>query len=233
MSIDTVSENQPVFRQGVNRIRTIPSKRSRGRLQYRQRRQVRSIAKQVLLGQQEKKYFDTDVQVSPSSTYILQDLSNIPQGDTDVSRDGDKIMIKSLHLRGLIAVGDTTNFVRIIVYQWHPSDVTLSPTANLVLSDLTSPLNTPYNHDNGKMYSIFYDRLIALGSNSQQTVAIEKIWRFGNKLDRRLKWVNQSIDYVAGTTGGSDKLFLLIVSDSGGIPHPAAELFFRLIYTDS
>lgn len=173
----------------------------------------------------EKKYFSVSSggfqTVDWSGT--VTSISNIQQGDTDVTRDGDQAYIRSLELQWEASVGDTFNVLRFIVFQWFPAT---TPTVADIL--LTSGSNdgvlSPYTHDTRFQFKILYDRKMHLNTNTPNMSYRYRIWK-DFKYNR--------IQYLGGTTDGQNKIYVLKISDSGAITHPSVANFTKLNFSDN
>lgn len=180
----------------------------------------------------EKKYFQNYAAGTRDWSGVIHSVSDVAQGDSDVNRDGDSLYIKSLQIRYSIAVADTYNLVRLICFQWLdddtpiPSDI-LSAT---YLGTAVAPL-APFHHDQRAKYRILYDsQPMALNGTSNlvevRTVMLKNRGKLGKKM------VNQ-IRYTAGLTTGSNKLYILEISDSSAAAHPSFSTVARMNFTDN
>lgn len=212
-------------RRVIARPRTISSVRNTDR-------RIRTISRRSAIRQihknQEFKYSDNLQQLNVDSVGTLVDLTAIALGDTDTTRDGDKIMFQSLRARTEYAVADTTNVMRIMFIQWRLDSTITAPTTAQFLQDNTVPTISAYHHDNGYRFNILYDRKITLSTTGPAVKA------FNIRLSkRRMRKIKQRISYSAGTTTGMYHIYLFIVSDSGTASHPSFQSYIRVSYTDS
>lgn len=148
------------------------------------------------------------------------------QGDTDISRDGDKLRMLSLALRGNLIVADTTNVVRMIVFQIYDGGVSGLLEDVIEASDSSGrQWRSPYKHDNAGKFKILYDRTYSLGDASKQQVTFNKLIRFSGK--------NAYVGFLNGTTTiQKNTVYVAFVSDSAAISHPTMNIYYRLRYTD-
>lgn len=184
---------------------------------------VRKVVNKALSKNMEHKYFDYQF-ASPSvdDQGITYYISDVPQGDTDTTRDGDKLMPTSLDLNLAVYAGDTTNVVRFMIVRWHSNVSTLA--AGNVFQYLNSAYapHTPLHHDGRSQFEVLLDKTIVLNTVSRPIVKIVK----------RLILAKKTIKYSAGSTTGSDKILALAVSDSAATSHPAIAGYSRLNFTD-
>lgn len=183
-----------------------------------------SKVNQIISKDVEKKYLPYVNSNAVTTTPQIQTLSEVPQSagnSTDVTRIGDTIRIRSLQFNYTIAIGDTTNFVRLIFFQWKP---TTTPVAsNILLDTVTSPWLSPYNHDYRQSFIVIKDAFHKLDVN------IPVVY---NRL-MFTQFMLRKIQYVAATVTGSNKLYVLLVSDSGAAAHPVASWSGKFNFTDA
>lgn len=186
----------------------------------------RTEVKKLISKQQEHKYFETRNTGAVDWAGTIVDLSAVPQGDTDSTRDADTLMPTSLVINYIINLGDTTNFFRVIVFRWHDKNTT--PTVAQILqsnSSSTGGVISDYDHDYRQNFNVLYDKTHTLVSGASNAVIIKNMIR--------LPLAKKAIQYVSGGTGGGEKLWALAISDSSAIAHPSWWYNFRLNYTDS
>lgn len=206
--------------------------KSRSKLTGPQRRQVKALIKAPM----ELKYQEgtiTDDFGIPSTGATYQ-LSIIAQGDTDTERDGDQLTLSSVNIRGRVLVGDTTNIVRIIFYQWRPIT---SPTIPDILSPGVDATNIDifslYNHDKRSQFKILSDKTYVLAgfgtSASPYGPASEKYFTMtlNKKLIKKLQYNNGS------STVGSNQVWYLAISDSQATPNPTLSMKVRFNFYDN
>lgn len=191
------------------------------------KRLVKTI-RRVINRQAEKKYFDYSANTTVSNSGYLLKLSEVPQGDSDVSRDGDQLTIRSLQFNTetLVGVNETggTNKVRIIIFQWFPNTAAGYPTLNNLLLDVTSPFLSPYAHDYRFNFRILADRTASVDDGDPSRMMKFFIRRFAR---RKIQYVG------ASATSYTNGLFAYLVSDSGAIPHPTVYWSGKLNYSDT
>lgn len=197
------------------------------------KRQVATV-KKLIARRQELKYRDYGGSYAPTTTGVMYQITTIPQGDTDITRDGDRLYLKKIYMRGeLMANTDTYNFVRLILFQWKP---TVSPaTVSEILLD--GPSGSPdtlshYSHDHRQNYRILYDKVMkvigpASAAATPNTAATVR--NFAGVIYPKL----HQLQYLGGTTNGTSQVYMLIISDSNVVPHPTLNLNFKMMFTDS
>lgn len=195
-------------------------------LSFSQKKDVRKIAKRVVSSVQEfKNYYQYDTGTNVSTTGAIIDLCAVSQGDGDTNRDGDVLYKKSMELQYTIAAADATNICRVIIFQYKPDS---TPTAANILLDATNvPWLSAYNLDHKQMFQVMYDKVhhLVLGADSE--LQSGRIRLYGKKLGTK------KIQYDSAGTGGSNKLWMLRISDSGAVNHPAMAYYETFRFTDS
>lgn len=203
---------------------------------YRRRNYNRSLRKlgkklSVVIG--EKKYFVNEV--APQnvlSTGQIASLTDVSQGDGDTQRDGDQLTMTSLQVNyflsmPLVSLGDVTNYIRIIIFQYHPFASSVPGITDILL---TADFRAPYAHDKRFDFNILADKtfvLTAQSATAPNSNAI-KMNKFFIKTFKRRK-----IQFTAGGVNGTNKLYILYISDSTTTPHPSVSWYIKLNYKDN
>jgi len=207
-------------------------------------RGFKQFARKVISAAGEKKYYPTEIpfQTVDDAGYIYQ-LSAVPQGDTDLKRDGDQLTLTSLELRycwttGPISTAQLYGFARMIVFQWFSSDLADAPTLNEILGvPTTASLQylMSYNHDHRFQFRVLLDRSFKwTNSDSSQynNNSISGPYRSFIK-----KFAKHKIQYLSGTTLGFNNIYILLVSNSlsasAANTKPLFNLEAKLNYTDA
>lgn len=195
---------------------------------------AKTAARRVINAQFEKHYYDGQQVNFPvdwnSSIYKLTATS---QGDTDSTRSGDRITIKSLQLRGTLTVADTHNIMRIIIFQYLGDDAVAVPTSGQVLE---APYYGTYNHVNspyakdfvGYKTIVLWDSTYVLNQDNQA-----KQFQIMLTAANFRKKAKPYIQYQGGTSNGVGNIYLMAVSDSGAATHPSLSFASRLRYIDN
>lgn len=217
------------FRSQKAQQRRVAVGSKRKALNKRQKQQVKSLISR----RQELKFYvsQTNAQAVSSAGVIFQ-LSVIPQGDTDTSRDGDRLYLESMHVKGSITIADTVNLFRLIFFQWKPTSTPL--ISNILLNGPSGGIDvySHYNHDTRQEFKILFDRLYHQEGNSSAAVApytptsqiIVNFMRY--KMNRQLQ-------YQGGGTTGTNQIYYIAISDSGVIPHSELDMSVKFLFRDS
>lgn len=181
----------------------------------------------VVMKSSEKKYWDVATTTSVDLSGSITDLTAIPQGDTDQTRDGDQLQIRSIKGKAQIQVADTTQIVRFIIFQWYMDTnvVGTAPTVGQILQSVGTGYGpmSGYNHDGRYNYRVLYDRTCFLDTTDKVQCGLQ--WFINKGLRRK-------IQFHGGATGGKNKIYLLLLSDSGAATHPAVIYYNRVSFSD-
>lgn len=173
---------------------------------------------------QEKKTWPFASNTTVSSAGYLLDLTSIPQGDTDGSRDGDALRVLSIQLTCAWTAADAYNIVRMVIFQWMPpSSIGAPPALADIFQDTATPVISAFTHDTRKSYRILCDRRAVV--DSDDPCKIFKMVCY--------KKMNRNLQYVGGTTTGRGNIYCWLVSDSAVSAHPACSWSGKTNFTDS
>jgi len=204
--------------------------RRKGKLTKTQKVQVKRMVN--ALG--EKKY--KNVGIAGASIGYAGDIASfstfyIAAGTGDSDRIGDSIRPAALHIKGHVIGADTTNVVRIIVFQNRTTNLSLGSTdvgkvlSSSYLSTNLAP-DSLYAHDYRKNFRILFDRRITTNQSGNDCVPFSAIIP--------AKKMYAKVQYSGGsTTTLNGGMQLLIISDSAAVSHPAVYMVSRLEYYDN
>lgn len=190
-------------------------------------RTVRKIVEKRIRRDTEVKYADfndSGTGVDFSGTFIR--VTNIAQGDSDTTRDGDKLTPVYLNVKWKVGVGDSTNIMRVIIFQWKQNILSISPTQAYLLAQTGSALSpiSPYNWDTRSNFRVLKDFKVTVDSVNKPQVVGRTFLKL-NKLEK--------VAFDAGGTNGNNQIYIYVVSDSGAASHPTWAMTARLAFTDS
>lgn len=168
------------------------------------------------------RYSDTPFSTGVSTVGVFQLINGLFIGDTDGTRDGTIVEIKSIHIRGAVTVGDAFNNVRIILLQDKQPN-TGAPSVTTVLSTGGDPSANP-NWLNRSRYKFLADRNVVLSNT-------------GNQIARWSMHVYKKIVVKYNNTNNGDitdilknSIYLLMISDSGAVPNPTVYGNIRMVF---
>jgi len=187
------------------------------------KQQVRNMIDSKIKFDMELKYFAGSA--SPFAVDLsgsVVDVTPIPQGDTDQSRDGDEVTLQHIELGYQIVCADATNMVRVIMFQWLPNNTPSVSTILLSSGASYSPLSA-LSTDQRPLYRILYDKIhfLSLAAN----------YNNGDMVKRKIPVAKAQ--FIAGSTAGTSHIYLLFISDSGAASHPTASYYVKTEYFDS
>jgi hypothetical protein len=185
-----------------------------------QKQSLTKMVKNILDSQMEEKWLDTSYSSTVSSTATLVDLTSISQGNSATTRVGASLQVKSFAFNSIWYLADTTNYVRIMVFEWIPSTTADVPSGSELLSDSSSPIShvLPYKPSR---FNILYDKNFTL--DTYHPIVEHK---FKLKLD-------QKVQFDLGVDTGSRHLYLYMQTDSSLSSHPAVVYQSQLKFVDA
>jgi hypothetical protein len=185
------------------------------------KKQVKQIVKSELDFVQEHKYEHFYTNEALSTTGVILDLTDIPQGDTTNERDGANIILKSLQIRAQLTVADSTNVVRFSIFQWKPSSTTDPPGLSDLFCDSLKPWISYFLPLRPSKFKIMYDE-VKLFDTYHPYQPIELSFN-----------LNLKIGYDLAATTGPSHVYLIMSSDSTTSSHPQAIVTSLVTFTDS
>lgn len=186
---------------------------------------------------------DFDVAISVPSTAAAFPLA----GTTDITRIGDRIRwAGTMEIRMYATNNGATNAfanIRYIVFQWHPSSNPAGSGLDILLAGPTGAADylSTYNHDNRQQYTILVDQLFTMNGN---TAAATNPMTSNTTIYRSLK-VNlnkkpiygspfqHDVQYSNQTLTGTNRLYILVMSDSAAANKPTLSTAVKTFFRDS
>ncbi len=134
----------------------------------------------------EIKNFDVQqTAVAITTTPVIVQLSNIPQGDTNITRDGAQCKVLSLELGLQLTphVNGAITGVRILVVCDKQTNGSIYTNSDL-LADVTVNDNmaSPYNLDNKFRFQILWDKRFNLATNNRSNASFTKRFKMSKVL---------------------------------------------------
>ncbi len=176
-------------------------------------------------------YKNFDIQLTngtATSAGAIQQATNIAQGDTTITRDGNQAKLVSLFFRGNVRINQsaTSSSVRIMLIWdrqtngvvYNVSDVLLDVTADDII---TSPLNI----DNKFRFTVLWDKIFSLSITGTQLIN----FKYYKKLNLPIRF-----DAAAGTIAAvtSNSLSILRITDEA-TNLPTVTYTHRLRFVDN
>jgi len=143
------------------------------------------------------------------SGVIVQQLSQIAQGDTDSTRTGNSIFCRSTDMRGILRINGmgVASIVRIMMFiDLQQVDDTV-PTVTQVLD--TASVNSPLNNATVGRFSVLYDRKYTLTAVRNPIIPV-RIYR---KMRHHIRFNGaNATDYQKGC------IWVLVITDDAANP---------------
>lgn len=177
-------------------------------------------------GMVSKRYFKTYMKHHVELKYQTSTLNNtttagtganakimtIAQGDTDSTRDGDRLYIKGTRVKGRVlyngSMGATlTQYIRLLAFQWYAVD-SVAPTVANILNAVGTDGDNLYgmtNYDRNNQYKILWDKTFAVD-------LYNPVRQFKRKL--RVPKRHRVQQFIAGGTDGLNQIYLLYICDT-------------------
>lgn len=190
------------------------------------------LVKQVVNKQVQKnietKFVDTSIDGTTGIIYgtaLIQRITTIAQGTADINRVGDRVLLNGLSLKFNCVAGDTVNRVRVSVIRWQEDDGSVLPTNSSVYQGITSSIQAFFNYDGlkGGRFKVLYDKIVDVETQNGDTQL------FYHKTFNLKK---AQIGFT-GSVSGRGHLYVIVNSDSAGIPHPTFDGLARVTYKDA
>lgn len=180
---------------------------------------------------EKKRIDDIDTNTVSTTSPIVQELAgdNILQSTTGTDgRIGDRINLEHFEfwIRTYIpeisipVTQDNVNVIRVVLFQWKENS---TPTAANILQDATAYLSQ-LNYLTRDRYKVLKDFNMVMTFNGPNCV-FKKVKIPKSKM---LKHIN----YYNATNSDYGRIFVLLISDSLGAPHPIMEYYSRVLYSD-
>lgn len=166
--------------------------------------------------------------ISQSTVATITNLSGVTQGDSDTTRDGDTLTLKSMRFSATIAGADTYNRFRIILFRWNANNATAPVVGDLLMNSAGSLVDVliPTVIDGKSQFHIIHDRTYVTTTAGKSSLGVLKTF-YGKKLGAK------NIQFEGGANTGYKHVYMLTVSDSGAASHPIIYFSNLLRYTDS
>ena len=186
--------------------------------------------KRMLASREENKTFVAGA-LSAAATLVpvLTSLANIPLGQTDNTRIGNHVHLKSFKGRFTVTAGDATQLTRVILFKWKENDSFNPPTAAQILANGPSggvDVYSTYNTESPGNYQILKDYFLTGSAGTSSNILIVK-----RELNIKLSGKAQFWSDVG--TAGTNKIYIMYQSDSAAVPNPTISYNFEIAYGDN
>ncbi len=216
----------PGFMSGYKRY-IPPSRKGRGTFTKTMRSRpvtAKQVDRQIVQHAEKKYHIESDNAAPISNTGTFIDLCEAAQGDQQTQRSGNRITPTSVAVGFAIENSEASNeAVRVIIFQWAQDD-TVPPTLGEILEVPTAPnhVYSSYVQQQKTRFKILFDRRYDQTSGENSQFMTRKVL-----VTKGLK----KIRYNPALETGYDKLYLVVMTTSGGSAHIYTH-FSLVRYTD-
>ncbi len=170
-----------------NGYRKRPGYMACGKMVMSDARKALSIARATkALLNVEYKFLDTIVTAgSVGTSPVINQLTNIVQGDGGSSRDGNQVKVVGIYLNYLCTINASATNTQIRVLLVHDSQTNGAIyTSGDLLSDITAvdSIVAPLNLDNKYRFKVLYDRVHHLSDNGNQSISFKKFFKTNSRI---------------------------------------------------
>jgi len=164
-----------------------------------------------ILNSRDVKLVRTEIDTTPDTTAVIQNVSLVAQGVTASGRVGRKIHAQSMELKGIIASNATATFnsYRIILFRDNLGNTTAPTRGDLFESEDDFFNNKPRNNNvqNLKRFTFLMDRHIILNESFDADISARS-FNFKKKLNFNILYTG-----AASTDEGKNSLWVISGSD--------------------
>jgi len=190
-------------------------------IKYKSKKPSRLFSRKVLEKAAEKKYIITEItnlaldQTATANATIFS-LTTVPAGQTDTSRIGDQVTIRSLEFnysinQELPGTSHLFAYCRIILFQWFENDAYDTVTLDKILATVPSPAYrylAPYAHDFRYQFRILYDKTHIMVNTSAATGFTNNSYTPSVHV-MLTQFPKNRIQYVAASSTGVNNIYCL------------------------
>jgi len=196
-----------------------------------EKKEVRNIVKSTIKRQAEPCrliYAPGAIQVDLNG-FVFKPTVPAP-GLGDDFRKGDQVFLNYYKLAlttyiGTVAGVRVSSSLRCIVFLWKEDTSVYAPVPADILSSTTvgtlNAVNSMYNHDKRKQYTILADKVFRLDSAGSDVVGFRKTMKINKKM-----YLNNA------STLGNNQVFILLISDTLAVSAPITSMSGEYNYTD-
>lgn len=173
----------------------------------------------------EKKWLDVTSTGTVGTTPGVSHLTNIPQGDTQNTRDGVSAKLTQLFLKFQLVMDPSvaTTRTRIVVVHDCNDNGGVAPTFTQVFQAANTLAPRNLLQGAGERFKILYDGLISQSASSNNVISWKKVLRLQN----HVKWSG-----ALGTDTTVGHIYLFTVSDQATTT-PTLSYYSRVRYVDN
>ncbi len=217
----------------------MPFKRSFARRSTTRRRSMRrrykrpmtvGRVKRIIAAELKLRVIGNDFLNIPAATGNIQNITNIAQGDTNLTRTGNWIQPITIHgyvvLRGIDGSATPTNNIRVGIIRWMNDASIDVPTIGKIMFDSAAP-NGPFSIVNKGSFKVLWSRTMTI-TNDMQNPQFQRQLRFYVRTGRGSRTL-----YAGGTLKRFQLYFFAFSNDVAGLSVPQYMLDLTFRFTDS
>lgn len=166
--------------------------------------------------------------VDSVGTIVSFGLDGLPTGTSNLNRIGNEISLGSIHMKGRLALGDSTNFVRLIVIQWLKETASFTAAQQLIYNNGIPGFTwgSFYAKEYSGDFKVLKDKTWNLTSVSNPVAYFNFMINKGYK--RNIRYNSQ----LGGNLVVKGAILGLLISDSAVATHPNVTIESRINFTD-
>lgn len=199
-----------------NRIMRYRRRQRRGGLTRIQRAQV----KKLIATYPEYKYIEQGISdiTAVSGTGVVKFISGVAVGDTNITREGNKINIESVHIKGTLTTASTATIgsvFRILLVEMRVTDGAFPTISNIV----TDAVDGMRNADHMGEYRVHWDQTYTINCGGNSAAPFRQV-RYVDKYIKFRKPIVAKFDAATAVIGDTTEnhLFLIYLSNKAN-PH--------------
>lgn len=210
--------------------------KTRKQVAGKKHKKLRNMALKIRSALWEKKFLTINVALATltNTGSVKGSVTNVPQGDGDSTRDGDRISCRSLEVFAYIntdpsvtaAFAANNALIRYVIFQWYPTTVPVyTDVFGGGLSTTSRAPMAPYNHDNRQLFRFLYDKIFVLNpSSANSSIIIHK---------KIINIPQKNIQYASGSTQGTNEIYYMVICDGIALTaNPTHTGIYKFNYSD-
>jgi len=186
-------------------------------------------------------YFSTTTAAIPATAAISGGQFDIAQGITDSERVGDSIEwagsidLKVQVVNGIGATGDEYNNIRMLIVQWHPNSIPTPASVLLAGPSAVVDIYSMPSHDNRQEFKILFDKTWRTvgNTNAATTPGTSALTTGVLSYQIPLTKATKKVQYVGGALTGTNRFYVITMSDSILATHPSLTYTTKVVYRDA
>ncbi len=163
---------------------------------------------------------------------VIKQLTNVAQGDTNVTREGNSIKIVSIYTKFMfhINASASSSQVRCMLILDTQTNGAIYTTDDLLesVANLTS-LISPRNTDNAHRFRVLYDKMVVLNQNITAVSSTTRFLKVYKKVDLHMRYATNVGDITDLT---QNSISVLLISNEA-TNTPTVDINFRLRFLDN